>query len=81
MEKKKLFCLVSDLSVKYLKPLHSLEDITILVSIDSFSKVRFRLNYEILRNEESIALGKTSHCFVNGSFKVIPIPNELFIQL
>ena len=43
MKKKGIFCPVVDLFLKYLKPLHSLEEISIEVSVASFSKVRFSL--------------------------------------
>ena len=59
MEKKGIFCPVVDLSVKYKKPLHSLEDIVIEVTVENLSKVRFSLNYHILREGVSIALGST----------------------
>jgi acyl-CoA thioester hydrolase len=74
LEKKKMFCPVIDLSLKYLKPLHSLEDIIVEVAVDTFSQVRFSLKYRILREETCVAMGTVSHCFLNESFKPIPIP-------
>jgi acyl-CoA thioester hydrolase len=77
LEKQKIFCPVVDLAVKYLKPLYSLEEIEVQVSLQSFSKVRFILEYQILREGSCVATGTTSHCFTNGAFKPIPIPPEL----
>lgn len=76
-EKQKIFCPVVDLVVKYHKPLLSLEEIVVQVSVQSFSKVRFVLEYQILREESCVATGTTSHCFTNELFKPIPIPLEL----
>lgn len=81
LEKKKMFCPVIDLSLKYLKPLHSLEDIVIQVSVETFSKVRFSLSYQILREEICVAIGAVSHCFLNESFKPISIPPKILEQL
>jgi acyl-CoA thioester hydrolase len=77
MEKKGIFCPVVDLSLKYLKPLYSLEGISVEVSVASFSKVRFVLNYRILRKGVCVTTGTTSHCFANASLKPIRIPKEI----
>ncbi len=81
LEKKKLFCPVVDLSLKFLKPLYSLEDIVVQISVEAFSKVRFSLSYQILREETCAAMGTVSHCFLNESFKPIPIPQAVLEQL
>lgn len=76
LERRQIFCPVVDLSVKFLKPLRSLEEIAIEVERGPFTKVRFQLLYRILRKEECVATGSTSHCFTNASFKPIPIPKR-----
>lgn len=80
LETEKIFCPVVDLSLKYLKPLHSLEEVFIHVFIETFSRVRFSLNYQVLREEVCVAIGTTSHCFVNASFKPMPIPQDILEQ-
>jgi len=80
LEKNQIFCPVIDLSMKYLKPLYSLEDIVVQVSLGSYSKVRFSLIYQIFRAKDCVATGTVSHCFLNGSFKPIPIPRAVFDQ-
>jgi len=77
LEKKNTFCTVIDLSLKYLKPLNSDEDIYVHVSVGSHTKVRFQLNYEIYRGETLTTTACSSHCFLNEAFKPIPIPKEL----
>lgn len=80
LEKNKMFCPVLNLSIKYLKPLYSLEDIVVQISVESFSKVRYSLKYHILREETCVAIGTVSHCFLNASFKPIPIPQAILDQ-
>lgn len=80
LEKQAIFCPVIDLSLRYMKPLYSLEDIDVLVAMESFSKVRFRLNYQIVRHESQIAEGSVAHCFTNSVLKPIPIPDEFLTQ-
>jgi len=80
LEKNKMFCPVIDLSMKYLKPLYSLEDIVVQVSLGDYSKVRFSLSYQIYREKACVATGTASHCFLNDSFKPIPIPRAVLDQ-
>lgn len=77
LEKQHIFCPVVDLQVRYIKPLHLLEDIVIEVLVASYSKVRFTLDYQIFRGQECMAKASTEHCFVNGAFKPIAIPLDL----
>lgn len=80
LEKMKIYCPVVDLSLKYLKPLYSLEDIVVQVHAGTFSKVRFSLTYHILRQGECVTRGEVSHCFLNESFKPIPLPHAFVEQ-
>lgn len=77
MESKKILTPVTELSIKYLKPLRSLENITVRVSVGAFAMVRFSLDYEIIREEAIVARATVSHCFINESFKPIPIPKAI----
>lgn len=77
LEKEGIFCPVVTVSVSYLKTLDCLEDIDIEVRVESFSKVKFVLCYNIFRKEEKVATATTSHCFVNRKFKPIGIPQEV----
>ncbi|MCH9628184.1 MAG: putative esterase [Chlamydiales bacterium] len=77
LEKQQIYCIVADLSIKYLKPLYSDEEIVIHVSLENASKVRFRLSYKILRGNECTTEALSTHCFLNAAFKPIPIPKTL----
>lgn len=48
-------------------PMFSLEDITVRVAVSSFSKARFCLAYQILREKTFIARANVMHCFLNES--------------
>jgi len=80
LEQKKIFCPVIDLTVQYLKPLRSLEDIVVSISVGSYSKVRFSLNYEVLKDGVKVATATVSHCILNEMFKPIPLPEEFLIS-
>lgn len=76
-EKQKIFCTVLDLCLKYHKPLESGEEIEIRTFLKEATKVRFHLRYEIYRDGVLTTTASSSHCFLNASFKPIPIPAEL----
>lgn len=78
MEQEGMLCPVVSIDAHYLKPLRSLENIDVRVSIHSASKVRFRILHEIFRCDEKMAYAITSHCFINQDFKPIAIPQLLF---
>ncbi len=77
LEKKNLISPITDLSIKYIRPLYSLEDIVLQIWIESFSKVRFTFHYKILKKEVLCATASTSGCLINELFKPIPLPTDL----
>ena len=81
IEKEKMLVPVIDLSLKYLKSLRSSEDIEVQVYVSAFSKVRFTLCYQIFREDSCVAKASVTHCFLNASFKPIPIPQNFLLHL
>ncbi len=77
LEKQQIYCIVTDLSIQYLKPLYSGEEIVIHVSVESASKVRFCLSYKVMRGKEHTTTARSTHCFLNAAFKPIAIPQTL----
>ena len=77
MERKSILCPVVSLDAHYLKPLRSLEDIRVRVSVHSSSRVRFQIMHEIFKGEEKMAFAITTHCFINAAVRPISIPTEL----
>lgn len=73
LEKQGIQCPVVSQSVKYLKPLFSLQEIVIQVWIESFAKVRFILGYEITRDQDTVLTGQSEHCFLNSEFKPLAL--------
>ncbi len=78
MERASILCPVVTIDAHYLKPLRSLEDIEVRVSIHSATKVRFEILHEIYKEGQRMAYAITSHCFINAAFKPIAIPKPLF---
>jgi len=76
LERKGVQCPVVSQSVKYLKPLYSLQEIAVQVQVASFSKVRFFLSYEITRGKDKILTGQTEHCFLDRYFKPQALSSE-----
>ena len=77
MESKSILCPVVSMQAYYLKPLRSLEEIEVRVSVHSYSKVRFEILHEIFKEGQKMAYAISSHCFINANFKPLPIPKEL----
>ena len=77
MEKQSILSPVVSLDAQYLKPLRSLEQIKVQVSVHSCSRVRFQILHEIYKGEEKMAFAITTHCFINAAFRPISIPAEL----
>lgn len=80
MERAGILCPVVSLDAHYLKPLRSLENIEVRVSIDFVSKVRFKILHEIFKESEKYAFAITTHCFINTDFKPVAIPKDLYIS-
>lgn len=80
-EQNKMLAPVTELSIKYLKPLRSLQEISVVVSVKEFTKVRFYLDYTIYNNEQIVTKATSSHCFLNEFFKPIALPKLLYSKL
>lgn len=81
IEKEGLLCPVTKLSCHYLKPLHSLEEVTVKVVVSSFTRVRFELHYEIFNGDVCVFKGTSENCFLNAQMKPIPIPQKFATKL
>lgn len=71
---------VVDLSIRYLKPLKSLEEIAVKVVSKNVSRVRFQLEYEISRGSDIVATAISTHCFLNSNFQPIAIPEKFKLK-
>ncbi len=81
LEKKGIFSPVVNLSVEYKKPLYSLEEIEVTIFVEKVSKVRFHLGYQVFRKNVLVAKATSTHCFVDSSFKPIPLFKEILASL
>jgi acyl-CoA thioester hydrolase len=80
-EKNHIISPVVDLYIKYLKPLHSSEEISIHIEVLNTTKVRFALGYTLFSKGQIVCKAQTNHCFTNTSFKPIGIEKALFEKL
>lgn len=73
MEEKGVMLPVVDASCQYKKPIVYDDDIVVRTSIASVKGIRIQLQYEIIRTttKEVLAIGKTTHAFVNLELKPI----------
>ncbi len=78
LEQQGTFCPVVELSIKYLKTVLFLDHLLIQTSLQNLSKVRFSLQYKVMRGDELVATATSSHCFLNSHFKPKRIPKPIF---
>jgi acyl-CoA thioester hydrolase len=75
---------VLELKVQYLKAAHYDDELSLFAELKSFSdpgkrpsRLRFRIEYIVRRDDEICYRGETSHCFQKedgGQRKLVPIP-------
>ncbi len=73
MEERGMMLPVVDVSCQYKKPILYDDDIVIRTSIESVKGIRMKFKYEVIRTttEETLAIGSTTHAFVNLELKPI----------
>ena len=60
-------------------PAHFDDRLRIVVRIEDFPMVRIKANYEVMREEQLLATGETTHAFVTGDGKVVR-PPKTFLE-
>lgn len=80
MEKRGFYLPVVQANLSYKKPIF-FDDIVriVLLPQEDYRRAKFTLNYEIFREKELVAVGFTSHAFINAQRRLVP-PPEFFIQ-
>jgi len=80
IEERGMAIVVVDAELHYHSPARYDDLLTITVTPKSWGRSRFTLAYSIARlDSPGVALftGTTSHCFINGNGRPIPIPQDL----
>lgn len=77
LEKEGFLVPVVSQSVNYLRPLNSLEEISVTVKIARLTHVRFVFSYEITHENEKVLEGQSEHCLLNKHFKPVRLPNNI----
>lgn len=74
---------VVNLSINYIKPLLSLQNIVIQVKTLNITKVRFTFSYQIFCNQILVTEAISEHCLLDEKFKPMRLPLEfrnIFLQ-
>ena len=78
-EQDDLFLPVLGCRADFRLPAHFDDRLRIVVRIEDFPMVRIKASYEVVREEQLLATGETTHAFVTGDGKVVR-PPEAFLE-
>jgi len=79
LEQDGLFLPVLSCRADFRLPAHFDDRLRIVVRIEDFPMVRIKATYEVMREEQLLATGETTHAFVTGDGKVVR-PPEAFLE-
>ena len=79
LEQDDLFLPVLGCRADFRLPAHFDDRLRIVVRIEDFPMVRIKASYEVMREEQLLATGETTHAFVTGDGKVVR-PPEAFLE-
>lgn len=74
LEAQGYFLPVIEIGMKYLRPSHYDDTLTIISQINERPLLRIRMEYEVRRGEELIATGFTVHTFINKAGEPVRPP-------
>jgi acyl-CoA thioester hydrolase len=72
---------VLEVSAKYLRPAVYDDTLTIITTMREKPVLRIRLEYEVMRGEELLAIGQTLHAFVDLKGKPVRPPAPLVAKM
>ncbi len=73
LEKKGIIIPNVDAYARYLKILHFEDRFTIKITPASFTGIRMKFEYEVIKDGEVYCTGYTTHCFVDSDMKPIAL--------
>ena len=80
LEKDNLYLPVLSCRANFRLPAHFDDRLRIVVKIEDFPMVRIKACYEVMRGEELLATGETTHAFVSGEGKVVRPPDAFLAR-
>ncbi len=81
LAKNNVYVFITEINIKYIKPLHLDDVITVTGNISNIKKVRATWKQNIFRDKELVADATVYSAFLNGSGKIIKIPEYLLEPL
>jgi len=72
---------VLEVGCKYLRPARYDDEITIVTALKERPTLRIRLDYEVLRGDELLATGFTTHAFINKKGEPVRPPPDFAEQM
>jgi acyl-CoA thioester hydrolase len=66
-----------DAFAKYLRPVFYDDELTVRLTLEQLTRVKFGFGYTVFVGSELKAKGKTTHCVIKNG-KPVPIPEEIY---
>lgn len=76
IEAEGLIIPILDAYVKYDSPLKYGDSFTVRVKLTEFNGIKLKFEFAVIKNEQTVAEGYTSSCFVNQNFRPISIKRK-----
>ncbi|MFH1778708.1 MAG: thioesterase family protein [Candidatus Omnitrophota bacterium] len=77
LEKDGIYLVAVNSSCQYKQPAHYDDQITVKSRISSIKNTSFIFEYEVERDKDILAVGKTVHVFINRKSKPVKIPAKV----
>lgn len=77
LEAQGYFLPVLEVAVKYLKPAHYDDTVTVITTLRERPLLRIHLEYEVRRGDELLATGRTVHAFIDGGGRPVRPPAKV----
>lgn len=77
LEKDGIYLVAVNSSCQYKQPAHYDDQITVKSRISSIKNTSFIFEYEVERDKDILAVGKTVHVFINRKGKPVKIPAKV----
>lgn len=81
LEKEGVYLVVASSSCQYKKPAYYDDKIVVRSWISSIKNTSFIFEYEVVRNKDILATGRTVHVFINKKGKPIKVPEKVRVLI